>query len=98
MAKVKIHMNELEELPEIHSEIVGQGRWETRYNVVSKSDVHGPVMYQLTRGSTEYQDMDPESMYNLDKDGMVEVTQVELRDVVVKKWMPIPEATNKEEQ
>lgn len=76
--------NELE-LPDsaIVDKIIDTNRWSIIHKIVFEDK---GKFYQTTysEGATEYQDESP-----WEYEDMIECTEVELREVKVKKWMPV---------
>lgn len=87
MANLEIHIDELEKLPILSCVVEAQAGKDKRFVVIRESDKYGPVMYKFMEDHTKY--------YN---GGMVEVTQVDSRDVLVKRWVPISETSGEENQ
>ena len=69
----------------IKDTITGDSRWSIFHNIIFE---HDGVFYSAdySVGATEYQD---ESPWEYDKE--VECTVVELKEVMVKKWVPVEE-------
>ena len=77
-------MNELD-LPysAISSEIIDTGRWSIIYKIIFEDN---GKFYSTTYsvGATEYQDERP-----WEYEPEVKCTEVELKEIVVKKWVPV---------
>ena len=73
-----------EDYDEFSRKIIDQRRWSTVILGVYKNNKTGKFYeVQFEKGSTEYQDQDP--FYSAE----VEFHEVELKEVVIKKWVRI---------
>lgn len=70
----------------VEEEIIDQSRWTTIIKAVFE---HEGKFYETIygRGSTEYQDEEP---YEFEEDE-VKCKEVHLKEVIVKKWVPVGE-------
>lgn len=82
---IHLHGDIVEELIDeaVDEQIIDQSRWSTFYEyVVPYQGKHYNVV--RTRGSTEHQEVDPYDDYE-----KVPLIEVELKEVITKKWMPV---------
>lgn len=75
-----------ERLVKVEEEIVDSSRWSIHYRVIFEdTETSKHYMSYYSKGATEYQDEDP---YEYENDE-IECTEVELKEVTVKKWVAV---------
>ena len=76
----------------VEETIISQSRWLTHFQIIFKDPADGKF-YQTTysAGSTECQDYTP-----WEDEEEIETTEVELRDVVVKRYVPVTSPNTEE--